>query len=172
MLLGQKHQVVHDHYSFWNLKTTRSSMEVQLFRVCLHRNGGSPASFASWSSTSTISMLRLPKVSAMSTITSSSLPWIILGLMKLVERNEELSGGMIIFALSRSFPKKLAMLFYLFSSRNLYLSRLSSLYPNPNLSFFWIAAIGLNMPCNHLPYALTNSKDLKEHSIAFSSGSM
>ena len=26
--LKQKHQVVHDHYSFWNLKTTRSSTEV------------------------------------------------------------------------------------------------------------------------------------------------
>ena len=25
---GQKHQVVHDHYSFWNLKKTGSSMEV------------------------------------------------------------------------------------------------------------------------------------------------
>ena len=98
--LGQKHQVVHDHYSFWNLKTTGSSTEVQLFRVCPCRNEGSLASFAFWFSTSTISMFRLPKVSTMSTITSSSLHWIISGLMKPTKRNEELSGGMSIFALS------------------------------------------------------------------------
>ena len=114
---------------------------------------------------------------------------------------------MSIFSLSPSFSRKLAILYYcLFSSRNLCLSRLSSLYPNPNLSFFWIVAIGLNMPCNCFPnpfsaqaplsgtclipewvfpdsfgirtfvpsptyMAFTNSKDLKEHSIAFSSAS-
>ena len=122
--LGQKHQVVHDHYSFWNLKRIGSSMEVQLFSVCPRGKGGSPASFTSWSSTSTILMLKLPNVSATSTITSYSLPWIISGLMKPTERNEELSGGMSIFALSPSFSRKLAILFYLFSSTNLYLSRM------------------------------------------------
>ena len=115
MLLGKKHQVVHDHYSLWNLKTTGSSMEVQLFRVCPRGNGGSPVSFALWSSTSTMSMLRLPKVSAMSTITSSSPPWMVSGLIKPAEKNEELSGGMFNFGLSPSFPRKLAILFCLFS---------------------------------------------------------
>ena len=110
---------------------------------------------------------------------------------------------MSIFALSFFFSRKLAILFCLFSSMNLYLSLLSSLYPNPNRSFFWIIAIGLKMPCSlfpkpfptwaHLPstclmpewmtsdsfgirtfapptyMAFTNSKDLKEHFIAFSS---
>ena len=57
---------------------------------------GSPASFASWSSTSTISMLKLPNVFVTSTITSFSLPWIISRLMKPVERNEELNGDMSI----------------------------------------------------------------------------
>ena len=126
--------------------------------------------------------------------------------MEPVERNEELSGGMFIFALSFSFPWKLAILFCLFSSMNLYLSLLSGLYPNPNLnrSFFWITAIGLSMPYSLFPkpfptwaplpgtclmlewvtfdsfgtktfdssptyMAFTNFKDLKEHSIAFSS---
>ena len=113
---------------------------------------------------------------------------------------------MSIFTLSLSFPRKLAILFCLFSSRNLCLSRLSGLYPNLNLSFFWIAVIGRNMPCNYFPnpfstraplpsiclipewvfsdsfgiesfapsptnMAFTNSKDLNEHSIAFSSAS-
>ena len=62
-----------------------------------------------------------------------------------------LSGGMSIFALSSSFSRKLAILFCLFSSRNLYLSCLSSLYPNPNLSFFWITTIGLSIPCSLFP---------------------
>ena len=84
--LRQKHQVVHDHYLFWKLKTTGSSMEVQLFRVCPRGNGGSLVSFASWSSTSTISMLRLPKVSAMSAITFFSSSWIMSGLIKPAER--------------------------------------------------------------------------------------
>ena len=111
---------------------------------------------------------------------------------------------MFIFALSFSFPRKLAILLYLFSSMNHYLSLLSVLYPTPNWSFFWITAIGLSMPCSLFPkpfstraplpgtclipewvisdsfgirtfahsptyIALMNSKDLKEHSIAFSS---
>ena len=122
MLLGKKRQVVHDHYSLGNLKTTGSSMEVQLFRVCLLGNADNPMSFASWSSTLTISMLRLPKVSTISTITSSSSPWRVSGLIKPAKRNEELSGGMSSFGLSSYFPRKLAILFYLFSSRNLCLS--------------------------------------------------
>ena len=69
--LGQKHQVVHDHYSFWNLKTTGSSTEVQFFKTCLRGNEGSPAFFTSWSSISTMSMLKLPNVSTTSTITFS-----------------------------------------------------------------------------------------------------
>ena len=97
-----KASVIHDHYSFWNLKTIGSLMEVQLFRVCPRGNGGNPASFASWSSTSTMLMLKLPNVSTTSTIIFSSLSYIILGLMKPVERNEKLSGGMSIFALSLS----------------------------------------------------------------------
>ena len=136
MLLGKKHQVVHDHYSLGNLKTTGSSMEVQLFRVCPRGNGGSPISFAPWSSTSTISMLRLSKVSAISTITSSSPPWMVSGLIKPAERNEELSGGMSSFGPSSYFPRKLAILFCLFFSRNLCLSCHLGLYPTPNLSFF------------------------------------
>ena len=71
--------------------------------------------------------------------------------MKPTERNKELSGGMFIFALSFFFPRKLAILFYLFSSMDLYLSLLSSLYPNPNRSFFWITAIGFSMPCSLFP---------------------
>ena len=148
MLLGKKYQVVHNHYSLWNLKTTRSSTEVQLFRVCPRGNGSSPASIASWSSTSTISMLMLPNVY---TITSSSSPCIISRLMNPAKRNEELSGGMSIFMLSASFPRKLATLFCLFSSRNLCLSCLLGLYPTPNLSFFWITVIGLNMPYSRFP---------------------
>ena len=161
---------------------------------------GSLVSVALWSSNSTMSMLKLPNVF---TITSSSLPWIISGLMNPAERNEELSGGMSIFMLFASFPRKPAILFYLFSSRNLCLACLLGLYPTPNLSFFWITVIGLNMPCSRFPnpfpalaplpgtclmpkwvtldsfgmgtlalsftyMALTNSRDLKEHSIAFS----
>ena len=71
---GQKHQVVHDHYSLGNLKTTGSSMEVQLLRVCPRGNEGSPVSFPFWFSTLTMSMLRLPKVLAISIVTSSSPP--------------------------------------------------------------------------------------------------
>ena len=147
MFLGKK-QVFHDHYSLWNLKTTGSSTEIQLFKVCPRGNGGSPVSVALWSSISTMSMLMLPNVS---TITSSSSPCIISGLMNLAERNEELSGGMSIFMLFASFPRKLATLFYLFSLISLCLSCLLGLYPNPNLSFFWITVIGLNMPCSRFP---------------------
>ena len=114
MLLGQKHQVVHDCYSFWNLKTTGSSVEVQLFRVCPRGNGGSLVSFAFWSSTSTISMLRLPKVSAMSAITSFSSSWIMSGLIKPAERYdhfcsisffpEETSDPLLSLFLQESLP--------------------------------------------------------------------
>ena len=149
--LGQKHQVVHDHYSFWNLKTTGSLTEIQLFKTCPCENWGSLVSLASWSSTSIMSMLKLPNVSTTSTITFFSLPWITSGLTKPTKRNEQLSDGISIFALSLSFPRKLAILFFFFSSTNLYLPFLSGLYLNPNLFFFWIKAIGLSMRCNLFP---------------------
>ena len=202
--LGQKHQVVHDHYIFESLNTTGSSITVQLSKVCPRGNGGSPVLFASRSLTSTMSILRLPNVSTTSTITSSSLPWITSRLMKPIERNKQLSSGMSIFVLSFSFLRKLAIHFSLFSSTNFCFPCLSSLYPRPNLSLFWITAIGLSMPCNRFPnpfsarallpdtyfmprwvtldnfgigilahsftyMALTSSRNLKEHSIVFSS---
>ena len=136
MLLGKKHQIVHDHYSLWNLKTIGSSMEDQLFKVRPRGNGGSLVSFAFWSSTSTMSMLRLSKVLAIFTVTSFSSPWMVSRLIKSVEGNEELSDGMSNFGLFFYFSRKLTILFCLFSSRNLCLSCLSSLYPTPNLSFF------------------------------------
>ena len=39
--LGQEHQVVHDHYSFWNLKTIGNSMEVQLLSLSTWERGQS-----------------------------------------------------------------------------------------------------------------------------------
>ena len=59
-VLRQKHQVVHDHYSFESLKTTRSSTAVQLSKVCPRGNGGSPVLIASRFSSSTMLMLKLP----------------------------------------------------------------------------------------------------------------
>ena len=70
----QKHQVVHDHYSFESLKTMGSSTMVQLSKIYPFGNGGSPMLLASWSPTSTMSIDRLPNVFATSTITFFSLP--------------------------------------------------------------------------------------------------
>ena len=47
--LGQKYQVVCDHYLLENLKTTGSSTVVQLLRICPHGNGGNPVLLASGS---------------------------------------------------------------------------------------------------------------------------
>ena len=71
-VLRQKHQVVHDHYSFWKLKTTGSSKVVQLSKVYPCGNEGSLVLVASWSSTSTMSMLKF--LNALSTDISLSLP--------------------------------------------------------------------------------------------------
>ena len=68
----QKHQVVHDHYSFESLKTTGSSTVVQLSKICSLENGGSLMLLASWSPTSTMSIDRL--LNASSTDISRSLP--------------------------------------------------------------------------------------------------
>ena len=84
--LGQKHQVVHDHYSFWNLKTTVSLMEVQLFRTCPRGNGGNPGSLAFWSLTLTMSILKLSNSLSTSRSISLSLFQIVSGSMKPVER--------------------------------------------------------------------------------------
>ena len=201
-VLGQKHWVVHDHYSFESLKTTRSSTVVQLSKACPRENGGSPVLLASWSPTSTMSMDKLPNDSSTFVDISSALLQIAPGLMKPTERKVWISGGIFNVVFSFSFSRKLVILFSFFSSVNLYLPHLSGLYPKLNLSFFWITSISLNMPYNfpyllfslgHLPdtcfmpewvifhnfgigtlassptyMAFTNSKDLKEHSIAFS----
>ena len=46
-VLRQKHQVVHDHYSFESLKTTESSTVVQLSKIYPLENGGNPVLLAS-----------------------------------------------------------------------------------------------------------------------------
>ena len=203
-VLRQKHQVVHDHYSFESLKTTGSSTTIQLSKIYPRGNEGSLVPLASWSSTSTMSMLKLPNTLSMSVDISLSLLQIAPRLMKPTERKVWLNVGISILALSFSFSRKLAILFLFFSSENLCLPHLSGLYPNPNRSLFWIIAIGFSMPCNllHNPFptraplpsicfmpewvisesfgmktfdpsptyiALTNSRDLNEHSIVFSS---
>ena len=60
----QKHQVVHDHYSFESLKTTGSSTVIQLSKICPFGNEGSPVLLASWSSTSTMFIDKLSNVFA------------------------------------------------------------------------------------------------------------
>ena len=60
----QKHQVVHDHYSFESLKTMGSSTMVQLSKIYPFGNGGSPVLLAFWSSTSTMSTNRLSNASS------------------------------------------------------------------------------------------------------------
>ena len=64
--LGQKLQVVCDHYSLENLKTTGSSAVVQLSKICPLGNGGSHVPHAFDFSTLIISMDRLPNASFMS----------------------------------------------------------------------------------------------------------
>ena len=150
-VLRQKHQVVHDHYSFESLKTTGSSTTVQLSKACPHRNRGSLVLFISWSPTSTMSMDKLPNASSTFVDISSALLQITSGLMKLVERKVWLSGGISIFVLSFFFSRKLMIFFSLFFSMSLYLPRLSRLYPKPNLSLFWITAIDFSMPCSLFP---------------------
>ena len=59
-----------------------------------------------------------------------------LGINETCQVKQVVQWWYIHFALSLSFPRKLAILFYLFSSMSLCLSRLSGLYPSPNLSFF------------------------------------
>ena len=49
-VLRQKHQVVHDPYSFESLKTMGSSIVVQLSKICPLGNEGSPVLLASRSS--------------------------------------------------------------------------------------------------------------------------
>ena len=150
-VLRQKHQVVHDHYSFESLKTTKSSTVVQLSKIYPLENGGSLVLLASWSLTSIMSIDRLLNASYTSVDISLSLLQTAPGLMKPAERKVWLNGGISISALSFSFPRKLTILFSLFSSMNLYLSRLLGLYPNLNRSFFWITAISLSMPCSLFP---------------------
>ena len=113
---------------------------VQLSKICPLENGGSPVLFASWSQTATMSMDKLSIASSINI--SRSLPWIASEIIKSVERKVWLNGGISILASSFFVPRKLAILFSLFSSANLYLPRLSGLYPKPNRSFFWITAIG------------------------------
>ena len=60
----QKHQVVHDHYSFESLKTTGSSIMVQLSKIYPLENGGSRVLLAFWSLTSTMSIDRLLNASS------------------------------------------------------------------------------------------------------------
>ena len=69
----QKHQVVHDHYSFESLKTTRSSTVVQLSKVYPRGNEGSHVLIVSSFSTSTMSMLKLRNALSMSVDISLSL---------------------------------------------------------------------------------------------------
>ena len=126
----QKHQVVHDHYSFESLKTTESSTVVQLSKICSLENRGNLVLHASWSPTSTMSIDRLPNAS--STDISRSLPWIASGIMELAERKVWLNDGISILTSCSFFPRKLTILFSLFSSTNLCLPHLSSLYPNLN----------------------------------------
>ena len=135
-VLRQKHQVVHDHYSFESLKTTRSLIVVQLSEVYPCENGGSLVLPAFWLPTLTMSINRLSNASPTSVDISSALLQIAPGLMKPFERKMWLNGGISIFVLSFSFPRKLAILLSLFSSMNLFLPRLSGLYPNSNRSFF------------------------------------
>ena len=85
-VLRQKHQVVHDHYSFESLKTTRSSIMVQLSKICPLGNGGSPVLLAYWSLTSTMSIDRLLNASSTSVDISLALLQIAPRLMKPSER--------------------------------------------------------------------------------------
>ena len=82
-VLGQKHQVVHDHYSFESLKTMGSSTVVQLSKICPRGNGGSSVPLASRSSALIMLMLKLPN--ALSTRISLSLLQTTSGLMKPIE---------------------------------------------------------------------------------------
>ena len=106
---------------------------------------------ASGSPTSTMSIDRLPNASSMSVDISLSWLQTVPGLMKPVERKVWFNDDISIFALSFSFLRKLAIHFSLFSSIIFCFPCLSSLYPRPNLSLFWITAIGLIMSCNLFP---------------------
>ena len=110
-VLRQKHQVVHDHYSFDSLKIMGSSTMVQLSRVYTYENGGSLVLLASWPPTSTMSMDKLSNASSTFVDISSALLQIAPGLMKPAERKVWLSGGISIFVFSFSFPTKLAILY-------------------------------------------------------------
>ena len=67
-------------------------MKVQLFRVCPRGNGGNPVFLVPWSSTSTMSMLKLANISATS-ILSFPLHRITSGLTKPPEMKEKFNGG-------------------------------------------------------------------------------
>ena len=85
-VLRQKHQVVHDHYSFESLKTIGSSTVVQLSKACPCGNEGSPMLLIFQSPTSTMSMDKLSNASSTSVKISSALLQITLGLMKPAEQ--------------------------------------------------------------------------------------
>ena len=85
-VLRQKHQAVHDHYSFESLKTMESSTMVQLSKACPRRNGGSPMLLISWSPTSTMSMDKLPNASSIFVDISLALLQFAPGLMKPTEQ--------------------------------------------------------------------------------------
>ena len=81
-IFRQKHQVVHDHYSFESLKTTGSSTVVQLSKICPLENGGSPVLLASRSLTSTMFIDRLSNASSTPVDIFSALLQIAPALMK------------------------------------------------------------------------------------------
>ena len=89
-------------------------MDVQLFKACLRGNGGNHVFLIFWSSTSTMSMLKLPNASSMSATLSLPLHQITSRLRKPPEMKELFNDGISRFALSLSFLKKLAILFSFF----------------------------------------------------------